>query len=821
MRVIISFFIITLFSFGAFAQQTGYYNGVEGKQGEELKAQLNDIISGHTVYSYFFSKEIFKLSDQDPDNPANVITVYGGFSRPNNEYGTGGDVLNREHVWAKSHGTFDGIVPMDSDVHNLKPADASVNQSRSNKDFDNGGTQHPEATECYFTADTWEPRDAAKGDIARIIFYMSTRYEGENGELDLEAVDQINTYPTPTHGRLSTLLEWNMQDPPDAFERNRNNVIYSFQQNRNPFIDNPEFANLIWGTAAANPVSIANVEITPEIAVANQEVFISAEITSANGNISSAKVFWGFSIDMLDNEIAMSASGNLYSTSIPGQAEDATVYYKIVASDGTSEYSTVPYTYYVPKVFTGELVSIYDIQGQVDNSPYAEQIVSTSGIVTGSFGSFYFIQNGTGLWNGIYVYESGRNPAIGDSVIVTGKIKEYYGKTEIAEISDYYFIASNKPLPEPVNIETGNILEGYESILIKANNATCVMADYFDNFFMWWINDGSGILKVHNTSIFEYEPELNASYDVTGPLNYDFDEWKIELRFETDVAAGTDFLAPEVSEVEAVTYNSVRILFSEDVTQESIENINNYTFDNDLAVISATQHTFNKKQVVVEVGNMSSEIEYTINIQGVTDLANNVMEPYETTFIGISVTPIEITEVTPLTYNTIKIIFNQDVSQESGENINNYSLNNDVTVIAATQHTLNKKQVNLEVSNMTSGTDYTISIQGVTDLGGNMMEAFETTFNWVGIYEINEIIQLNMYPNPADESVTLDFNSSMSGEAQIYVQDITGRIVFSEQISTAFGANKHQLTTDDLRAGFYQIVLSTSDGTVVRKLIIE
>ncbi len=175
MKKIIFFFTLFIAFSTLSAQQTGYYNGVEGKQGEELKAQLNDIISGHTVYSYFFSKEIFKLSDQDPDNPANVITVYGGFSRPNNEYGTGGDVLNREHVWAKSHGTFDGITPMDSDVHNLKPADASVNQSRSNKDFDNGGTQHPEATDCYFTADTWEPRDAAKGDIARIIFLYCRR----------------------------------------------------------------------------------------------------------------------------------------------------------------------------------------------------------------------------------------------------------------------------------------------------------------------------------------------------------------------------------------------------------------------------------------------------------------------------------------------------------------------------------------------------------------------------------------------------------------------------------------------------------------------
>ncbi len=89
---------------------------------------------------------------------------------------------------------------------------------------------------------------------------------------------------------------------------------------------------------------------------------------------------------------------------------------------------------------------------------------------------------------------------------------------------------------------------------------------------------------------------------------------------------------------------------------------------------------------------MSSDIEYTINIQGVTDLANNVMEPYETTFTGISVTPLEITEVTPLTFNSIKILFNQDVSQESAENINNYSIDNNISVTAASQHTLIKNK---------------------------------------------------------------------------------------------------------------------------------
>jgi endonuclease I len=706
------------------AQQTGYYNGVEGKDGEELKAQLNDIISGHTVYSYFFSKEIFKLSDQDPDNPNNVITVYSGFSRPNDDYGTGGDFLNREHVWAKSHGTFEDILPMDSDVHNLKPADASVNVSRSNKDFDNGGTQHPEATDCYFTDDTWEPRDGAKGDIARIIFYMATRYEGENGEMDLEVVDEINTYPNPTHGKLSTLLEWNMQDPPDAFERNRNNVIYSFQQNRNPFIDNPEFANLIWRNVAASPISIANVQIMPETAVANQEVTIAASISSSAAEITSAKIMWGLSYENLSNEIVMAAAGNQFTAVIPGQAEDQTVYYKIIATDGTNENSTVVYNYYIPKVFTGQLVSIFDIQGQTENSPYIDQIVSTSGIVTGSFGSFYFIQDGTGLWNGMYIYDGGRNPSIGDSVIVTGKVKEYYGKTEIAEVSDFYFIADNKPLPEPVIVRTGEVEEGHESILVKVMNATCVMENYQSNFFMWWVDDGSGVLKVHNTSIFEYEPELNAAYDITGPMNFDFDEWKIELRFETDVASGSDIVLPQVM------------------------------------------------------------------------------------------------EVTPLTFNNIRIDFSEDVTEESAENIANYSLDNGISVIAANQHTFNKKQVNLEVSGMTSGTDYTLNIQGVKDLTDNEMEPFETTFNWVAIGEISFISSSTIYPNPADNFTTITLVAEKNETINIALYDIGGRLVYHNEVNLTFGSNSFTIDTNPFNNGFYQLKISNDSGRINHKLII-
>lgn len=610
----------------SFGQQTGYYNGTSGKEGDELKTALNEIIKGHTVYSYYTSKEIFKLSDADPDNSDNVILVYTGRSHDNSDYGTGGNHINREHVWAKSHGDFGDVLPMDSDVHNLKPADASVNMAKSNKDFDNGGIAHSEATECYYTDSTWEARDAVKGDIARIIFYMSTRYEGNDGEIDLEVVDWNNTYPLPQHGKLSTLLQWNLLDPPDEFERNRNNVIYSYQKNRNPFIDNPEYVELIWGGVSASTLTIDNIQKLPEVVVAGEPIQITATIISGESTISSATLSWGLSYENLDNDITMTNTGDVYMANIPAQAEGATVYYKIAAADASNSNSSVVYNFYVPKVFTGELVSIYDIQGQQDDSPYEGQVVSTTGVVTGNFGTFYFIQDGTGAWNGLNIYESGRNPAIGDSIVITGKIEEYYGKTEMTTIADYYFISENNTLPEPVIVLTGEVSEEHESVLTKVINATCTFANYQAEHYMWTVDDGSGELRIHNTSIFEYDPTLGISYDITGPMNFDFDEWKIELRYEDDVTEGSDLIGPTVTSVEPIINTNIKIIFSEEVEQTTAENITNYLIDNDIVVESVTQHVFSKAQVNLTVSSLSAGILYFITISNVADLVGNVME---------------------------------------------------------------------------------------------------------------------------------------------------------------------------------------------------
>ena len=613
-------------------QPTGYYNGAEGLNGDDLKTALNEIIDDHVEFSYFAAKTIFKLSDADPDNPDNVIQVYTGFSHDNSDYGNSGLQLNREHVWAKSHGNFADVPPMYGDVHNLKPAASSVNQDKSNLDFDNGGEQHDVATGCYFTDSTWEARDEVKGDIARIIFYMDTRYEGNNGESNLTVVDYVNTYPLPEHGKLSTLLEWNAMDPPDEFERNRNNVIFSWQKNRNPFIDNPEYANLIWAGAQVSPITFANFENNPANPIENQVVNVNASVTSTLGAITEIKIHWGLNFENLNNITDMeNTGGDNYAVEIPGQNEAETVYFKVVASDGTNTSSSIVYNYYVSPVFTGQITSIYDIQGQTDESPYNGEIVNTTGVVTANFGETYFIQDGTGAWNGLFVYDAGRNPGIGDSIIITGTIEEYYGKTEIKDISDYYFISANNDLPEPVLMTTNGGTEAYESVLVNVNNAVCTFADYMSDYYMWQVNDGGGMLKIHNTSIFVYEPVLNDSYNITGPLNYDFDEWKVELRFESDVLPGTDFIPPTITSVTAINNTLVKVVFSESVEQESAETIENYIINNGINVIEAERHAIQYSNVFLTVSEMETN-DYTITINNVEDLAGNAIENGEADF---------------------------------------------------------------------------------------------------------------------------------------------------------------------------------------------
>ncbi|HNS16556.1 MAG TPA: endonuclease [Bacteroidales bacterium] len=613
-----------LFHQGLIAQPTGFYNGSEGKHGDELKTFLHNVMDDHQPYSYFSSKEMMKYSDQDPLDPQHVLLVYTGTSHPGDDYGTGNNQLNREHVWAKSHGSFTDILPMYSDVHNLKPCDASVNNDKGNKDFDEGGIAHLEAIGCYYTNNTWEPRDSEKGDIARIILYMDVRYEGDDGEIDLEAVDAVNTYPAPEHGRLSALLEWNLQDPPDEFEMNRNNVIYAWQKNRNPFIDHPGFAQLIWGGENASPLKISDIQAYPEIPEENREVIISADISGSSQPIT-ATLCWGLSRYELNNTLPMEIIAGHYLGEITGQLENTRIFYRIEASDGTFQTTSVTYVIQVQNKFSGALTSIYAIQGQQNESPFLDQQVTTTGIVTATFGEYYYLQQGSGPWSGIRVWDPSRYQNPGDSIIITGTITEFQGVTEIRDVVSHYPVKCGIKVPDPVTVTCNEIEEALEGMVITVHKAECTDADYFLNDWMWTVHDGTGYLLVYNTAIFEYQPLEGEQYTVTGPVNSSGSSWFIELRSDRDVLHTMDVTPPAVELVEVINASTLRILFSETPEKLSAESESNYAVTNGVSILDANQQTNMKRNVYLNVSNLQTG-SYELTVRNIEDLSGNRME---------------------------------------------------------------------------------------------------------------------------------------------------------------------------------------------------
>ena len=223
-----------------------YYAPAIGKTGPALRTSLHDIVDGNTKLSYDAVWTALKDTDQDPGNTNNVIELYTGRSIAKSNSGGNAGQWNREHVFAQSRGGFTTSAGPGTDLHHLRAEDVTVNGTRGNKDFDNGGTAVSGCTDCWTDGDSFEPRDAVKGDVARMLFYMAVRYEGDDGFTDLE-LSTVSGSAVPRIGDLDILLAWNAADPVDAFEMRRNDRIHSqWQGNRNPFIDHPEWAAAIW-----------------------------------------------------------------------------------------------------------------------------------------------------------------------------------------------------------------------------------------------------------------------------------------------------------------------------------------------------------------------------------------------------------------------------------------------------------------------------------------------------------------------------------------------------------------------------------------------
>jgi endonuclease I len=286
---------------------------------KSLRDSVNiDIKKNHIKLNYNQVWTAMLITDEDPYNSENVILLYTGKSIAKNKNSSlilnrnNQDAWNREHVWSKSHGFKKESQFGFTDLHHLKPADASINTLKSNNDFDNGGYSVQDGdivTDNNLVKNvSWEPRSEIKGDVARMMFYMDIRYESEDENMpDLILVDRVNTYSKEKeinneYGKLCTLYEWHQNDLVDTQEIKRNNDIYEFQGNRNPFIDHPEWVEKIYGSKCDE-----GKELLPIVSVDLSNVKEGESITiKAKVNKNDLSFLWsqesGFPVTLTGNK---------------------------------------------------------------------------------------------------------------------------------------------------------------------------------------------------------------------------------------------------------------------------------------------------------------------------------------------------------------------------------------------------------------------------------------------------------------------------------------------------------------------------------------
>lgn len=321
----------------SFAQiPNGYYNTITTQKEAVLKTALYNIIKGHTSLSYDALWNAFKTTDKKADGK--VWDMYSNctYTFTTNQCGSysgecpeNGGCYNREHSWPKSW--FNEGTPMYSDLFHLVPTDGKVNGERGNYPF--GEVSSPSYTSgngskrgsCSFpgySGTVFEPIDEYKGDFARGYFYMATRYENvianwENYDANGNAVLNGTAFPAFETWTVNLLLKWHRQDPVSAKEIARNNAVYGYQDNRNPFIDHPEYADKIWdptynGIAAIDVSTSINIYPNPnngtftiDFALENTNDIATIEIYNTQGQMVYMKtVVVGYTSENLNWENA-------------------------------------------------------------------------------------------------------------------------------------------------------------------------------------------------------------------------------------------------------------------------------------------------------------------------------------------------------------------------------------------------------------------------------------------------------------------------------------------------------------------------------------
>ena len=343
MKLKFTFLSFALALFAQAQKAPAYYSSINfTKTKNELKNDVAKLISDTHKQNVSYSAglaNLFKTSDADPQNPSNLLLMYGSQSSGTHQRSRSySGSWNREHVYAKSKGTPNlGTSGPGSDGHHLRPADVTLNSTRGNLLFDDGiGVM---ATKT--SRGGWYPGEEWKGDVARILMYMYVRYNSRALPLNI-------TYGPSTYSSdfPDILLKWNVEDPVSQFEIQRNNVVANVQGNRNPFIDNPYLATVIWGGPKAQNTWPESFNGEGGSETDSEKPSTPTNLASSNITTSSVALTWTASTD----NVAVSGYdiyvNNAYNSSvssnngiISGLASSTTYSFYVVAKDAAGNKS--------------------------------------------------------------------------------------------------------------------------------------------------------------------------------------------------------------------------------------------------------------------------------------------------------------------------------------------------------------------------------------------------------------------------------------------------------------------------------------------------
>lgn len=317
-----------------------YYDSAQGLAGNDLRAALYHIIKGHTVLSYTPGVwNAFATTDLKPNEKIwDMYTAYeytfGTDQVGGSGYSSEGDAYNREHSWPQS--LFNEASPMKTDLFHIYPTDGYVNGIRSNYPYGetdaanytstNGSKRGNARSGLGYSGIVFEPVDEYKGDFARSYFYMSTRYYGEDGSWDNWSMAdgaELKSWA------VDMLLRWHRDDSVSTKEINRNDAVYALQDNRNPFIDNPQYVEYIWADKLPAPIAGDATQVDSTSFRANWSSVAAA--SSYELYVSENETFTTY-LDAYSPKV-LSANYDL----ITGLETASDYYYRVKALDGDKE----------------------------------------------------------------------------------------------------------------------------------------------------------------------------------------------------------------------------------------------------------------------------------------------------------------------------------------------------------------------------------------------------------------------------------------------------------------------------------------------------